>query len=295
MFITLRSVVRNSRNNWKRKNWILVLVLLFSAATAQAQCAEVDLQAVSIDPGLPTIGKGQTTSITVVMKNNSACAIPLGEATAQVTLSSVYLDLGNPINFHDICGQWTYLGAISNNKQHNLFFRNNGGPIPPGGKFCSFHFDVKGKTITPFAVAVTLASSLSGDAKTADVDGTNQSSATEIHIKSAATPVIAAVPVLADFRVTASECNAMLNWQTVANSAVDSFEVEYGTDGSQFSKVGSVAGKPVPAGSVYEYVRDQGNGRGYYRLKILEKAGKYTYSKIISVDTKCIIKKGFLP
>ncbi len=38
-------------------------------------------------------------------------------------------DVGTPINFSDGCKQWTYLGAVSNAKQHNLFFRNDGGPI----------------------------------------------------------------------------------------------------------------------------------------------------------------------
>ena len=80
------------------------------------------LQAISIDPGHTSIGKGQTTTITVFMKNQGSCPILTGEATAQVTLSAVYLELGTPINFSDGCKQWTYLGAVSNAKQHNLFF-----------------------------------------------------------------------------------------------------------------------------------------------------------------------------
>ncbi|MEO7984279.1 MAG: hypothetical protein ABI688_09370, partial [Bacteroidota bacterium] len=146
------------------------LFLLTGIQGVQAQCTEVDLQAVSIDPSHPSIGKGQTASVTVVMKNNSACPIPAGEATVQITLSAVYLDLGDPINFIDICGQWAYLGAVSNGKLHNLFFRNSSGAIPPNGKFCSFHFDIKGKAVTSFPVAITLASSLSGTATTADVN-----------------------------------------------------------------------------------------------------------------------------
>ena len=270
---------------------LLPLLLLIATLKMEAQCTDVDLQAVSIDPGLTAIGKGQTTSITVVMKNNSACPIPVGEATAQITVSAVYFDLGNPINFRDICGQWVYLGAISNAKQHNLFFRNNGGTIPPAGKFCSFHFDIKGKTVTPSAVAITLASSLSGDAKTADVNGSNQSTSTELYVKASATVVIPTM--LSDFNITAKDCDALLSWKTVSENNVESFDIEYGTNGLQFDKIGAVQGKNNAEGSAYDYVKDQGNGKGYYRLKIIERDGKISYSKIGSIDTKCIIKKGF--
>jgi len=296
IFAPMNPFARRIPGRNRMAGWALLLLLLFAAETIQAQCADVDLQAVSIDPGHPSIGKGQTTSVTVVMKNNSSCPIPAGEATAQVTLSALYLDLGDPINFYDICGQWTYLGAVSNNKQHNLFFKNNGGPIPPGGKFCSFHFDVKGKTVTPFAIPITLASSLSGDAKTADVNGTNQSTATEIHVKATAIPVAAVVPVLSDLSITSNECTAMLSWKTSSGSSmVDSFEVEYSTNGTHFDGAGTVQGKQNIPEASYSFTKDQGNGKGYYRLRIIEKGGKISLSKTVSVDTKCIIKKGFTP
>ena len=273
---------------------LLSLLLFFTTAKQlQAQCIDVDLQAVSIDPGHTSIGKGQKTTITVSMKNHGSCPIPAGEATAQVTLSAVYLDMGTPVNFNDLCKQWTYLGAVSNAKQHNLFFRNDGGSIPPDGKACSFHFDVKGKMVTSGPLAITLASSLSATAKTADVNGNNQSVSTELHVSAVAAPP--APEIITDFNVTAKECDAILKWKVSQATAIDSFEIEYGTNETQLTKAGAVPVNTTTGILTYEHTHYQGIGRGYYRLKIINRDGKFSFSKTVSIDTKCIIKKGFTP
>lgn len=268
---------------------LLLAGILPATAALRAQCNEVDLQAVSIDPALPQIGKGQTTSITVVMKNNGSCTIPVGDATVQVTFSALALELGNPVNFRDNCGQWTYLGAVSNAKQHNLFFINKGGPIPGDDKTCSFHFDVKGKITSPNAVPITLASSLAPEAKTGDVNGSNQSAATEIYVT--ATPV-PPKEMVTDFSARSNECDALLSWKAEDNR-IEKIEVEYGPNEAQFAVVG--AGKANRSTGAGEYSHYQGNGKGYYRLKITEKNGSVSHSKVISVDTKCVVKKGFNP
>ena len=269
----------------------LSLFLLTTIAELQAQCIDVDLQAVSIDPGHTSIGKGQTTTITVAMKNHGSCTILTGEATAQVTLSAVYLDLGTPINFSDNCKYWTYLGAVSNAKQHNLFFRNDGGPLPPGTSACSFHFDVKGRVVTTAPVAITLASSLSATAKTADVNGNNQSVSTELYVTATAAPL--PPQLITEFNVNAKECDAMLKWKVSSASTIDSFEVEYGISESQLTKVGAVAAKNTADGFTFDYSHYQGVGRGFYRLKAIHKNGKANYTRVVNIDTKCIIKKGF--
>jgi hypothetical protein len=274
----------------------MVTMAFFSLAipaTAQTPCIKVDLQGVSVDPLPATIGKGQTATVMVAMKNNGPCTIPQGEATAQITLIGDYLDPGTPLNFIDICGQWSYLGVISKDGQHNLFFQNNGGPIPAGGKFCSFQFDVKGNAETPAnaPTAITLVSTLSATATTADLDGRNQSAGTELRIMSSS-----ALPlVLADFSATASGCNAILGWKTSAEKKLTDFEIEQSTDGYEFTKIGTLPAKNNAAGSAYEFTYDQGPGSRFYRLKMIEKGGAFSHSKMISIDTKCTPKKGFNP
>ena len=114
------------------------------------------------------------------------------------------------------------------------FFRNDGGPIPAGGKACSFHFDVKGKAVTNGPVAITLASSLSATAKTADVNGNNQSVSTELNVSAVAAPP--PPEIITDLGVTAKECDATLKWKISSKNAIDSFEIEHGTNETQFTK-----------------------------------------------------------
>ncbi|MEO7984280.1 MAG: hypothetical protein ABI688_09375 [Bacteroidota bacterium] len=277
----------------KTKRSLMVFIILLSfmtAARSQERCIKVDLQAVSIDPLPPMIGKGQTATIIVAMKNNGPCIIPQGEGTAQITLIADYLELGTPLNFIDICGQWSYLGVISKDGQHNLFFQSTGGPIPVGGQFCSFQFDVKGKGITPSnaPTGITLVSTMSATATTADLDGKNQSAGTELRVTAAGPPV-----ALSDFGAITNDCSAILSWKTTAEKNVTSFDVEQSADGIQFKKVGAVPAKNNAAGSAYDYTYSQGEGMRYYRLKIIEKGGQFSHSKMIILDTKCGAKKGF--
>lgn len=260
---------------------VLGTVLLLSAA-GRLQAQNVDLQAVSIDPSAPSLAVGQVGQIVIEMRNNGPAVIPTGEATAQVTLSSVYLDIALPITFNDPCGQWTYLGNVPGAGTHNLFFQNNAGPIPVGALGCSFSINVGGKAVTTAPSGITLASSLAPTAASSDVNGTNQAASSEINITATVLPV-----VLADLSVTASSCNGILNWKTASEQNVKSFEVEYSANGVSFTKAGTVQAKNSTSGSVYKYVNAQGTGRGYYRLKIVDIDGQVSYSRIVSVDTKC--------
>jgi len=271
-----------SKNKTSKSRYILLTATLFFGTLMNGSAQNVDLQAVSIDPTLPTIGINQVGQIVVAMKNNGPSVIPVGEATAQVTLSSVFLKLAVPFNFTDACGQWTYLGNVPGVNTHNLFFQNNAGAIPVGGPFCSFQFSVAGNNVTAAPSGITLASSLSAGATTSDVDGSNQAATTEINVTATVLPV-----VLSDFNITASSCNGILNWKTASEQNVKSFDVEYSANGTQFSLVGTVSAKNAAEGSVYRYVNAQGTGKGFYRLKIVDNDGHAGYSKTISIDTKC--------
>ena len=272
--------LNNKLKNAGSRLLLLTTALIFMTAS-KVGAQNVDLQAVSIDPTVSTIGVGSTGFIVVSMKNNGPSVIPVGEATATVTLSSVYLNLAIPFGFADACGQWSYLGNVPGAGTFNLFFQNNAGPIPVGGAPCSFQFRVAGKAVTPVPSGITLASSLSPGATTSDVNGTNQGATTEINV-SMVLPV-----VLSDFNVTASSCNGVINWKTVSEEKVSSFEVQYSSNGVQFTKVGAVQPKNSASGSAYKYVNDQGTSKGYYRLKIIDVDGQFVYSRIISIDTKC--------
>jgi len=216
--------MKQKGNKFKRavKTLLAVTVGLFfmNPAMAQESCNRVDLQGVSIDPIPGTIKKGQTASIVVVMKNNGPCIIPKGDATAQVTLIGEFLDPGSPVNFIDICGQWSYLGVISKDGNHDLFFQNNAGAIPLGSQYCYFQFDVVGKSDTKPATGITLVSTLGATSMMVDMNGRNQAASTELKVTSSALPFI-----LSDFSVTANGCAANLNWKTSAEKNVVDFKL----------------------------------------------------------------------
>ena len=166
---------------------VLMATILCFMSISRVQAQTVDLQAVSIDPAPPSLAVGAVGKLNVTMKNNGPAVIPVGNASVQITFSSVYLDVANsvpglPINLIDPCGQWSFLGDFPGSGTHNLFFRNNAGVIPVGGALCTFSFDVKGKAGTSSPELILLGSSLTAGATVSDGNGTNQSATTFINV-----------------------------------------------------------------------------------------------------------------
>ena len=101
---------------------------------------------------------------------------------------------------------------------------------------------------------------------------------------------IAILPVtLTDFFAkTVDRKTVMVQWKTSSEINADHFVVEKGTDGIVFSEAGRQAAK---ASFGYEadyrltdYLPE--NGVNYYRLKMVDKDGKFSYSKVVSVNIK---------
>ena len=271
---------------------IVVFSIGFFSAMAQDNCKSVDLQAVSISPAGISLLKGKTMEIEVVMRNNGPCTIPVGDATAQITISSDQLELAEPFGFKDECGQWAFVTSSRAGKSYNLFFKNTGASIPVGGNMCAFRFSVKGKSDEPGTSRITLASSLSGTAQTSDMDGNNQSAYAEIGIGSPkSTTPVSASPQL-ELTATADNCYANLSWKPTPN--IEKYEVEQSTDNIKFTSIAKVKEDDIKANG-YEYAAEQGASRKYYRLKGMPDKGSPVYSKSTIVETKCVVKKGFAP
>ena len=92
---------------------------------------------------------------------------------------------------------------------------------------------------------------------------------------------------LLNFNGSYSNKKSVLNWTTQSEVNVDHFEVERSIDGVTYIKVGSVMAKGTNASSNnYQLTEDMMNVSGtlfYYRLKSVDKDGKFTYSNIISL------------
>ena len=99
------------------------------------------------------------------------------------------------------------------------------------------------------------------------------------------------IPVkLLSFEVIANNnCTASVKWKTSNEENSKQYEIEYSTDGINFNKTGTVASNNRSGESLYQYT----NGLAatdihYFRLKMLDKDGGYTYSQVIRLTKKCI-------
>lgn len=102
--------------------------------------------------------------------------------------------------------------------------------------------------------------------------------------------VTAALPVvLEDFTVQVTDKGNQLKWLVTEQLNMDHYEVEYGTDGTRFNKITSV---PVVSGSgeiAYSYLhRIRNTTDGYYRIKMVDLDGTFTYSPVRAVRANAL-------
>ena len=75
-----------------------------------------------------------------------------------------------------------------------------------------------------------------------------------------------------------------LQWQTTQEENTASFSIERSADGSSFTAIGSVAAANTSFKNNYAYTDAQPvTNTGFYRLKMIDIDGKFTYSHIVSV------------
>jgi len=89
---------------------------------------------------------------------------------------------------------------------------------------------------------------------------------------------------LTSFSGLAQPEGVRLQWETANESQFSQYEIERSDDGQSFMKIAAVSAENSPSGASYEYL-DQNplSGTAYYRLKMIENDGSYSYSDIVSV------------
>lgn len=101
-----------------------------------------------------------------------------------------------------------------------------------------------------------------------------------------------ALPVtLTQFTAWRVNNTAQIRWTTLNESALKEYAVERSLDGIGFSDVGFIAAKNETGEHAYNFVDDIAHitaKKIFYRLRLVEKDGKFSYSKIITltIDTK---------
>jgi uncharacterized delta-60 repeat protein len=91
---------------------------------------------------------------------------------------------------------------------------------------------------------------------------------------------------LVDFAATAIGQSARLNWHTEQETGTKTFEIQRSADGIHFQKIGAVAATGGPHGQTPYSFTDLTPSKGinYYRLKILDTDGKFTWSDVRTVS-----------
>lgn len=115
----------------------------------------------------------------------------------------------------------------------------------------------------------------------ASINGVTQFSPWAIFDSQAALPV-----TLASFLVKKEEKNALLEWTTTEETNSDRFEIEQSSTTKSWLKIGSViSGGESKVLKYYNYTHtDPFPGENFYRLKMIDADGSFTYSRIKSVD-----------
>jgi len=98
-------------------------------------------------------------------------------------------------------------------------------------------------------------------------------------------PGLFTLPVkLVDFTAKYNKTDVTLNWQSAEETDFNYYELEHSTDGSEFSTTAIIFGAaPKGGGAEYTYADKSVAGRGgliYYRLKMVDVDGNFTYSPV---------------
>jgi hypothetical protein len=94
--------------------------------------------------------------------------------------------------------------------------------------------------------------------------------------------IASTVPLrLLNFSAMAEDTFVNVSWQTAFEQSIGTFEVEHSTDGIVFTKIGTVLPTNNASGSSYNF-KDltPSLGENFYRLKIIEMDGSFSYSNI---------------
>lgn len=89
---------------------------------------------------------------------------------------------------------------------------------------------------------------------------------------------------ISDIRAYQKERGIQVEWLVRSEKSIDRYEVEKSADGSRFEKAGTINASSSALTKTYSWFdATPVNGENFYRIKVIEKAGNITYTKIVKV------------
>lgn len=84
------------------------------------------------------------------------------------------------------------------------------------------------------------------------------------------------------------EGTVSIRWETAAETHADHFQIEHSTDMRAWQQIAMVSAR-YPIGGRYEYLHFGKAPRAFYRLRMVDTDGSYTFSSIVEVETaRCL-------
>lgn len=104
-------------------------------------------------------------------------------------------------------------------------------------------------------------------------------------------PVVCSTSILpvtlTSFTVETSNCSAVLHWQTATEQRNSYYDVETSADGIRFKKAGMVQSNNATGGANYTFIYQGAARTVYFRLKMADKDGGFTYSPVQKFRMTC--------
>lgn len=98
------------------------------------------------------------------------------------------------------------------------------------------------------------------------------------------TPAVSSAK-LTSFKATIHNDKVILDWEVDANESTNLFEVEKSADGKKFNLTALVFGSEKTEKDNYQYFEKIGKEKLQFRIKLIGKDKKVTYSEIVSVNS----------
>lgn len=261
--------------NFTKSIVLLLLGTVMFIGSAIAQDASINILAGS--NGL--VAAGGTFLLRIDVTNNDATGtVAQNKVRPQISVPASISSISLTATDHTLPAGWT----ITSNTGSVIRITNTTDPIPSGVTRTAYIM-IKGNTVGTGSIIANL--TFVGAAPTGDI-GANNSSSTGIEVTNP-TPV-----TLSELNATVNKCQPVLNWvtETEVNSA--QFEIERGkANNTGWVTIGTVAARGF-ATTKYKYnfadiTLNTTDKKVLYRLKMIDKDGRYQYSNVLPVSLNC--------
>ncbi len=92
---------------------------------------------------------------------------------------------------------------------------------------------------------------------------------------------------LSEFYGSALNCYARLVWSSTLEEDFDHYVIEWSDDGITYHVIATIEGVATTNGFTYNFTDDEAGHHNYYRLRMVNLNGTYSYSEVVFIDTGC--------